>query len=105
MVITDQLKFCSNWKIIIIFGYTVRTDDQKLSQESNLTTRQLGRTPITIYISFNKRRRLANEGLMSLTEGYGTRRQHHASNVIRLSMPQANNRQIQELDLPNEFDL
>jgi len=42
-------------------------EDQKLLQESNLTARQPCRACITLYISFNKRRLLANEGLVNLT--------------------------------------
>src|SRR6218665_1698883 len=42
-------------------------DDSKLLNESNSTARQPCRVPIMIYISFNKRRRLANGGLVNLT--------------------------------------
>jgi len=39
-----------------------------LLQESNLTNRMAN---ITLHISFNKRRRLAKEGLVNLTRGTG----------------------------------
>src|SRR6218665_1834248 len=42
-------------------------DDSKLLQESNLTARQASRAPHrVIHTNFNKRRRLASEGLVSL---------------------------------------
>jgi len=45
--------------------------DHKLLQELNLTARQPCRAPIMLYISFNKRRLCANEGLVNLTEDMG----------------------------------
>jgi len=42
-------------------------DDSKLLQESNLTAWQPCRAPIMLYISLNKCRCLANEGLINLT--------------------------------------
>jgi len=50
-----------------MFTSTIRTEDQ----ESNLTARQLSRVHIKLYISFDKRHRLANEGLLNLTGDTG----------------------------------
>jgi len=46
-------------------------DDSKLSQESNLTVSSHTGCHITLYISFNKRRCLASEGLVNLTGDTG----------------------------------
>ena len=51
----------------IMITSTVWTDDWKLLRKSNLSTRQPRRAPITLFILFNQRRRLAKEGLVNLT--------------------------------------
>src|SRR6218665_3214966 len=46
-------------------------DDSKLLQELNLTERQPRGRHIVLYISFNKHRCLASEGLVNLSGSYG----------------------------------
>ena len=62
----NNLRF--NYKLTerSMFTNTALPDDHKL-QESNLTAQQPRRVPSAIYISFNERRRLANEGLANHT--------------------------------------
>ena len=50
-----------------MFTSTVWTNDRKFLQESNLTARQPRRAPFMLNTTFNKRSRLANEGLVNLT--------------------------------------
>src|SRR6218665_135937 len=66
----------------------VGTDDSKLLQEANLTAVQPRRAHITSFISFNKRCRLACEGVVNLTEGYKAQiqvRQHHTPRCYHYS--------------------
>src|SRR6218665_1751507 len=63
-------------------------DDHKLLQESNLTAWQPCMTPIMLYISFNKRRRLANEvNIVNITgiQDWNSVCQHHVPNVNHYS--------------------
>lgn len=63
-----------------MFKSSVLTDDQKLLRYSYLTARQPRRTPNTLYISLNKRRRLANE-----SQPYGTRTRFASTTSLMLS--------------------
>jgi len=65
-------------------------DDSKFLQESKLMHGSNAMRCITLYISFNKRRRLASEGLVNCT-GDTPVRQHYAPTRYPLySMPSPN---------------